>query len=128
MKKEIITLIYNRTIDTFIDRYGINRKEYFTAYDLHLNVCSEIAKIKADFPQYEEIVMKGEYEYGYYDSCEYMISFFGKRFETEEEYNKRMETNENRAEAARKAALTKKKLKEEKDLALYQELKKQFEK
>ena len=127
MKKEIITKIYSRDIDHFIERYNPN-KEHITPLELYENILKEIAEIKMEHPQYDEIVMNGGYDYGYYDSCTYEISFFGKRFETDEEYNKRIADNERKSEAGREAAKTAKKKEEENELNLYQELKKKFEK
>ena len=76
---------------------------------------------------YFDINIECEDYYDYGDSCA-RISMDANRLETDEEYDKRMERDKGRAAAAAKAAATRAKNKEAKELEIYEKLRKKFEK
>lgn len=70
----------------------------------------DIDRIKESYKKYDynEIKMTFETEYQYYDDKDFIIQYWGYRWETDDEYNKRIEQEEKRKQAAKKATITKK--------------------
>lgn len=65
------------------------------------------------------------YDYGSDDAThEFKVSGF--RWETDEKFNKRIETNKKKSIAAKKAAITKEEAKKKRELTLYENLKKKY--
>lgn len=82
----------------------LNLEELISVFKKDLD---EIKKVNWG-EEYNEIKMSFEEEYGYYDSHDFNIIYWGYRYETDEEYNKRLEEEQKRQQAAKKAAITKK--------------------
>ena len=77
--------------------------------------------------QYDSFQIEHDYRYEPYDDDRYSeFIFYGKRLETDEELNKRLEDNKKAKLLAKKAQKIKKESEEKEELALFEKLKKKY--
>jgi hypothetical protein len=100
-------------------QYATTRKTISLGDNENIKIDEFIAKLnKMKEEGWDSIILEADYNYGI------QILLTQERLETDEEYKKRIDA----LEANEKAAKIKKEKKDKKDLALYEKLKKKFEK
>ena len=84
------------------------------------HIIDELNEIKERFPEYLDIVITRTPYYSGLSCC-------GERYETDEEFEKRIEASKKRSEASKKAAEARKEAKKQKEKELLEKLKAKYE-
>lgn len=122
MKKlEITKKITTEPVNYFLGgKMSLN--EVILAFTKRLN------DVKNDNSEYPEIIMDFYTATGSYGDSDYLeVAYIGKRMETDEEYNKRLNDAIIRSDAAKKAAITRHITKVKREKTLLENLKKKYE-
>lgn len=124
-KKRIKKELERCSVDSIVYNYpeNITLETLNQKFKDHID---KMLRIYAD-ENFDEVTMDFENEYGYYDSCTYMVVFYGERWETDKELEKRIETAKKISKAKIEAAKITATKKAEEELSLFQKLKKKFE-
>ena len=110
--------------DFIIDIYGAGGGA--TKEEIFLKLEEKENLIRKQYPEYEKITFKFEYEYERYDSVNIKTIIFGHRTETDEEVELRKTKEEAHKKACAIAASEKRHLEELKEKALFEKLKKKY--
>jgi hypothetical protein len=119
LKKPLEKLVVHDTLYTFD-----------CAYELNSNLDDLIVKlttIRQNNPNHSDFRFV-VYENGSYDSVDYHFTIQANRYETDEEYTKRLSAKKDLVEKRKKALAEVRRAKQERDKELYERLKRRFEK
>lgn len=80
-----------------------------------------------DLSKYHKFIMSHEKEYDYdYDNSYSIFVVYGIRYESDDEFNKRIETNKKKSISAERAAKVREEAKKKRELTLYNNLKAKY--
>lgn len=100
------------------------------SYDLEGDLTAaieELQKLISDSPDCFDFKIDVNTETGYYGDCSTAISIYAYRWETDTEYNNRVEAEKNMKKAQKQKAIKDAEAQEKRERSLYETLKKKFE-